>query len=75
MSSIFNLQMGQSLRFFEHFTHAVLCLQGKYKASRSFSQQMMQSPLLPSTSIFLTALPETCLFTIKVEVVPILKMV
>jgi len=75
ISSIFNLQIGHSLRFLEHLTHAVLCLQGKYRASLSFSQQIMQSPLLLSTSIFLTALPETCLFTIKVEVVPILKTV
>jgi len=42
-SSIFFLQIGHSFKFLLHLTQAVLCLQGKYRASLSASQQMTQA--------------------------------
>lgn len=42
MSSILDLQMGQSLIPLLHLRQAVLCLHGIYKASLSFEQQIIQ---------------------------------
>jgi len=37
------LQIGQSLKFLLHLIQAVLCLQGIYTQSLSFSKQIMQA--------------------------------
>lgn len=71
MSSIFVLQMGQSLRPLLHFKQAVLCLQGMYSASLSLSQQIMQA--------FSDGLSYNywcwCFLQVYVVVVPILNIV